>query len=79
MSSQPHHPGKIVYIDGNTNDVTETLEISEVPENLRFAPTEKGLVPIVRVVAYTSGDQRIIREYGPENVLLRSTVQLKSA
>jgi len=30
-------------------------------------------------VAYTQGDQRIIREYGPAGELLRSTLQLRQA
>ncbi len=79
MSQPPKHPGTIVYVDGTTQKETARRSITEVPESLRFAPTAEGLVPVVRVVAYTEGDQRIIREYGPAGELLRSTVQLRQA
>ncbi len=77
MSQPPKHPGTIVYVDGTTQKETEQRSITEVPESLRFAPTAQGLVPIVRVVAYTQGDRRSIREYGPAGELLRSTLQLR--
>jgi len=73
----PTHPGAVEYVDGNTGQVTRTSKIDEVPEGLRFAPTESGLVPVVRVVAHVTGNERTIREYGPGGALLRSTVQLK--
>ncbi|AKJ03785.1 hypothetical protein ATI61_11635 [Archangium gephyra] len=79
MSQAPQHPGTIVYVDGTTQKETERVNITEVPEALRFAPTPQGLVPVVRVVAYTEGSRRIIREYGPAGELLRSTVQIKQA
>lgn len=72
----PTHPGKVVYLDGNTNKVTTTLDVSQVPEGLRFVDTDKGKVPVVKVVAFTSGNQRIIKEYGPNDAMLRSTVQM---
>ena len=75
--SKQRHPGFIVYVDGNTKE--ESREpIAEVPESLRFAETEDGEVPIVKVVSYLEGDRRIIREYGPNDELLRSTVQIRS-
>ncbi len=73
----PVHPGKITYIDGNTNKVVSTEDIAKVPETLRFADTPSGKVPVVKVIATVAGDQRHIREYGPNDQLLRSTVQLK--
>ncbi|MCY1021295.1 hypothetical protein [Pyxidicoccus sp. MSG2] len=78
MSQAPKHPGTIVYIDGTTQTETERVDISEVPEPLRYAPTKKGLVPVVKVVAYTEGNYRTLREYGPDGELLRSTVQTAS-
>lgn len=71
----PAHPGSITYVDGDTN-AEKVMPISGVPEALRFAQNEKGLlVPVVRVVAKIAGNQRFIREYGPNNEFLRSTVQ----
>lgn len=78
MSQAPKHPGTIVFIDGTTQQETGRVDISEVPEPLRYAPTKQGLVPVVKVIAYTEGDRRTLREYGPDGELLRSTVQLAS-
>lgn len=78
MATSPAHPGKITYIDGNTNKVVSTDDVAKVPESLRFADTPAGRVPVVKVIATVAGDQRTIREYGPKDELLRSTVQLKS-
>jgi hypothetical protein len=75
---RPQHPGTIVYVDGNTNTVVRETPASEVPESVRYAETDQGWVPVVRVVATTSGDQRFVREYGPAGELLRSTVQVRS-
>ncbi|HZN94023.1 MAG TPA: hypothetical protein VFB81_15025 [Myxococcales bacterium] len=78
MSSTPQHPGTIVYVNGDTGEESAS-PISEVPEELRFAPDQDGnLVPVVRVVARTAGDQRNIHELGPDGQLLRSTVQIRS-
>lgn len=75
--SKPRHPGFIVYVDGDTKE--ESREpISAVPESLRFAETEDGEVPVVKVVSFLEGNRRIIREYGPNDQFLRSTVQIRS-
>jgi hypothetical protein len=71
------HPGQIEYIDGNSDRVVKVLTASEVPEAARFAPTTKGLVPVTRVVATIAGDERTIREYGPDGQFLRSTIQIR--
>lgn len=72
----PVHPGTIVYVDGMTNQVVNTRNAAELPESARFAPDAQGrLVPIVKVVAFTVGKQRTIREEGPDGTVLRSTVQ----
>lgn len=73
------HPGTVEYVDGDTGRVLATSPVETVPHALRFAPTERGAVPVVRVVATTRGSQRTIREYGPEGELLRSTLQLAGA
>jgi hypothetical protein len=65
-----------VFVDGDTNEESEE-NAADVPESIRFADTPEGPVPVVRVVARTSGDRRIIREYGPDGELLRSTVQIE--
>jgi hypothetical protein len=76
VTDSVEHPGTIVYVDGDTNETTEE-DIANVPESLRFADTDAGPVPVVRVVARTAGNQRYIREYGPKGELLRSTVQIQ--
>ena len=35
--------------------------------------------PMTKIVAYTSDKQRIIRQYGPDGRLLKSTAQIRSA
>lgn len=75
----PKHPGTIVYIDGATQKETSRMPIAQVPEDLCFAPTPEGLVPVVKVVAITHGNQRTLREYGPNGELLRSTVQVRQS
>jgi hypothetical protein len=73
----PVHPGTVTFLDGATQQVVRTAAVGELPEPMRFAPTEHGLVPVVKVVSFAEGDQRIIREYGPGGELLRSTVQVR--
>jgi hypothetical protein len=73
------HPGTIVFVDGNTNTVVSTDRAADLPAEMRFVETRSGLVPVVRVVAFTEGGQRTIREYGPAGELLRSTVQVRGS
>lgn len=77
IMSEPKHPGFITYVDGDTNTTVSTDPVASVPPGMRFADTASGKVPVVKVVATTAGNQRFIREYGPGDQLLRSTVQLK--
>jgi hypothetical protein len=72
------HPGKVLYVDGNSGQVLETIDAAEMPDSIRFADTERGRVPVVKVIATIVGDKRYVREYGPNDELLRSTVQLKN-
>jgi hypothetical protein len=74
-SAETKHPGKIVFIDGNTQQITHEFEAAEVPFNIRFVELEGQLVPVVKIVAFTSAQQRTIRQYGPEGQLLNSTLQ----
>lgn len=72
----PKHPGKITFIDGAT---TRDEDASTYPDSIRFAEARDGsLVPVVRIVAYTEEERRIIREYGADGSLLRSTVQTRN-
>jgi hypothetical protein len=73
--SKPPHPGFIRYIDGKTQQEVRRRDISQVPEALRYAQTPSGWVPVVKVVSIELDTQRTIREYGPSDELLRSTVQ----
>lgn len=77
--STPEHPGKIVFIDGNTGKIVSEDDARTVPESIRFADTPHGKVPVVRVVATTEGDIRSIQEFGPNGELLRTTMQRRSS
>lgn len=77
MSSTPAHPGTILFVDENSGK-EHSRPISEVPEQLRFAQDASGqMIPVVKVVAHAVGQQRTIREYGPNGEMLRSTIQIK--
>jgi hypothetical protein len=73
--SAPTHPGKIVFMEGDT--VTHEEDASEVPFSIRFIETPEGLVPVVKIVAVVAGNKRTIRQYGPQGQLLKSTVQVR--
>jgi hypothetical protein len=78
MTQTPQHPGRIVYLDGNTGDVVSEEPADQVPDEFRFAPDEDGaLIPILKVVATVSADGRTreIFEFGPDDALLRTTLQ----
>ncbi len=72
------HPGTITYVDADSK-TEQVVPIAEVPQDLQFARNTKGeLVPVVRVVARVSGNQRFLRELGPQDEFLRETVQRSS-
>ena len=75
--SRPVHPGKIVYVDGNSGRVVAEEDAKNVPDFMAFVRTPEGHVPVVKVVATTLENERWIREYGPDGRLLRSTLQLR--
>ncbi|MCP3097970.1 hypothetical protein LZ198_03665 [Myxococcus sp. K15C18031901] len=77
MARSTRHLGTIVYIDGETRQEVSRVKSAQLPKSERFATTREGIVPVVKVIAYTEGDRRIVREFGPEGELLRSTVQLR--
>jgi len=77
MAKQPAHPGRIIYVDGDSGAIVSERDVGEVPESGRFVHTERGPVPVVRVEASVAGDKRFIKEYGPGNELLRTTVQIR--
>ncbi len=72
-----HHPGIITFIDGDTNQITDEMNASEVPDSIKFVKTENGLIPVIKIISTVAGKQRIIRQYGPEGQFLKSTVQIK--
>jgi hypothetical protein len=74
---ESRHPGTIVYVDGRTLKETDRVSATEVPPTLRYAPTPRGLVPVVKVVLSLESERRVIREYGPRGELLRSTSQYR--
>jgi hypothetical protein len=73
------HPGIICYVDGRTQRVTVRVDAKQLPLNARFAQRNGELVPVVKVIAYPKGDRRVIREYGPADELLRTTLAENSA
>lgn len=76
MDNMPEHPGKIVFVDGMTQEVTKEVMASEVPFNIRFIETEAGYIPVVKIVNFATEDRNIIRQYGPNDELLQSTIQI---
>ncbi len=74
---RPQHPGKITFVDGNTQAIRREADAAELPESIAFVAVEGQLHPVVRIVDFTSDDQRIIRQYGIDGQLLFSTLQLR--
>jgi hypothetical protein len=72
----PQHPGKIVYVDGNTGEVTEEVDAAEVPVSIRFVELEGRVVPVVKIVSYTQDNRRVVEQLGPDDEFLRSTLML---
>lgn len=70
------HPGTVTYVDGDTDRITATKAVADVPEAMRFVDTPAGRVPVVRVVMTAGGGARTIVEYGPDDQVLRSTRQV---
>lgn len=71
----PPHPGFIVYLEAPSMREVRRLPVTQVPDELRFAQTPEGWVPVVKVVAQTDGDRRTLSEFGPDDQLLRTTTQ----
>jgi uncharacterized protein YndB with AHSA1/START domain len=65
------HPGTVEWVDGTT---TEVVPAERLPESLRWAPGPDGsLRPVVRIVVTARGNEREIRQHGPDGELLRTT------
>lgn len=76
-NEMPIHPGKIIYLNGNTDEVIREMPIEDVPSNMRYVETDDGFVPVVKVIATTVDNQRFIRQYGPNDEFLSETIQTK--
>lgn len=69
-------PEKIVFINGLTNEVRREEAFENVPESIRFAPNAEGMLePVVKIVDVTTEKQRIIKQFGRDGAVLRSTLQ----
>lgn len=69
-------PEKIVFVDGITGNIREEVNFEEVPESIRFAESKDGIsTPVVKIVDITDGNTRTIKQYGADDVLLRTTYQ----
>ena len=66
MTEEPKHPGKIIFVDGATNQVTEEMDASEVPFNIRFVETDKGLVPCVKIVTFEAESTAVYPPVWPQ-------------
>jgi hypothetical protein len=75
--SEPKHPGRVLFVDGNTQEVIREADAAELPPSIAFVELDGRLEPVVRIVSYTTDSQRIIRQYGADGALLLSTVQLR--
>jgi uncharacterized protein YndB with AHSA1/START domain len=65
------HPGTVEMVDGET---TEVVPAEQLPESLRWAAGPDGeLRPVVRIVITAQGNEREIRQHGPDGELLRTT------
>jgi len=75
MSDYPQHPGTIRFFDGATNSVVGEEPASELPDEVKFAKDASGAwQPVVKVVRLKMGQtQAEIKEYGPQDQLLRTT------
>ena len=69
------HPGKIAFYDAGQAEPTKIVAAETVPDSIKFIQTESGLIPVVKIVSFLAEDRRIIRQYGPDDQLLNSTVQ----
>ena len=72
--STPRHPGTIVFAESGKPGET-VRAAAEVPESVAFVREHGVLVPVVRVVADTVGDQRVITSYGADGRRLQATYQ----
>lgn len=73
---RPPHPGRIQVFDGETQQLVKTLDATQLADAIRYAPTERGLEPVVRVVTTRAGKTVHVREFGADGRLLRSSTQL---
>lgn len=70
--SELAHPGTITFVNEQTGE--ERVESAEEsPVEQRFV----NGIPMVRAVMSVAGNQRTIREYGPQGQLLRSNVSFR--
>jgi hypothetical protein len=76
--TEPEHPGKVVFVDGSTQEIAAEVDASSVPLPLRFVEIEDVFYPVVKIVVFTTEAGRTIRQYGPGDELLKSTVQARS-
>lgn len=69
-------PEKIVFINGVTGEVRKEVDFRDVPPSISFAKSKDGIsTPVVKIVDVESGDNRTIKQYGDNDVLLRTTFQ----
>jgi hypothetical protein len=65
------HPGTVELVEGGA---VELVPAERLPESLRWAAGPDGeLRPVVRIVITGQGNEREIRQHGPDGELLRTT------
>lgn len=73
----PALPEKIVFVDEVTGKITDEKSFGEVPDSIKFLPNADGEIePVVKITEMTDGRQRIIKQFGYGDSLLKSTVQI---
>ena len=75
MISEP--PSKIIFVNALTGKVTDEVEFNRVPESIRFAANARGVPePVIKISEATVNGQRIIKQIGRNDVVLKITVQI---
>jgi hypothetical protein len=74
MDETIEHPGIIVFVDADAGTERPT-DAALVPRTIAFAQTDKGEVPVVRVVARRRGGALEIQSFGADGAFLAVTMQ----
>jgi hypothetical protein len=74
MLAEPVHPGKVVFYDADNDRITDEADAESLPFAMKFVETDEGFLPVVRVVMFSRGDQKVIASYGVNGELLHTLI-----